>query len=81
MTTTTNGERVTGTRNEQYDLISILYHALEGAATYDTYIQDAEKCGDNELCQFFQEIKDQNSRIADRAKDLLARRLSQPAMQ
>lgn len=31
MTSTMNGERITGTRNEQYDLVSILYHALEGA--------------------------------------------------
>ena len=80
MTTTTNGERTTGTKNEQYDLISILYHTLEGAAAYDTYIQDAERCGDNELRQFFQEVKDQNSQIADRAKGLLAQRL-QSAMQ
>ncbi len=25
MTSTMNGERITGTRNEQYDLVSILY--------------------------------------------------------
>ena len=76
MTTTTNGERMTGTRNEQYDLVSVRYHTLEGAAAYETYIQDAEKSGDNELRQFFQEVKDQNSQIADRAKNLLAQRLS-----
>lgn len=28
-----NGEHTTGTKNEHYNLISILYHALKGAAT------------------------------------------------
>jgi hypothetical protein len=80
MTSTTNSDRITGTPNEHYDLVSILYHALEGATTYDTYIRDAEQCGDEELRQFFQEVKEQSIKLAERAKELLARRLSQPAM-
>lgn len=72
----TNGERITGTRNEHYDLISILYHALESAAVYDTYIRDADWSGDTELREFFQEMKEQNRKVADRAKELLARRIA-----
>lgn len=75
MTAATQGDRVTGTRNEQYDLISVLYHALEGASTYATYCEDAERSGDTELRQFFQEIIDQNRHCAERAKVLLAKRL------
>jgi hypothetical protein len=37
----TTGENVTGVRDEHYNLVSILYHALQGAETYDTYISDA----------------------------------------
>lgn len=37
-----NGTGNTGTRDETYDLVSILYHALQGAETYDQYIQDAQ---------------------------------------
>lgn len=39
MVTATQGNQNTETQNAQFDLISILYHALEGAATYDKYIQ------------------------------------------
>ena len=35
------GERATGTANTIYDLSSVLFHALEGAASYDQYIRDA----------------------------------------
>ena len=54
-----NGEQITGTTDEQYDLISVLYHALEGAATCEVYIQDAEEAGDNELTQFFEELREE----------------------
>jgi hypothetical protein len=40
------GERATGTPNTIYDLSSVLFHALEGGASYDTYIEDAEREGD-----------------------------------
>ena len=42
----------TGTRDATYDVVSILYHALQGAETYQQYIQDAEQRGDQELGQF-----------------------------
>ena len=38
-----DAERVTGTPNEQYDLISVLYHALQGGETSELYINDARK--------------------------------------
>lgn len=66
----------TGTKDQSYDLVSVLYHALEGAATYATYVQDAQQEGDNELSQFFQEIQEQERQRAERAKQLLASRLS-----
>lgn len=67
----------TGTRDVTYNLASILYHALQGAETYDQYIRDAEQGGDQELAQFFREVKDQNEQRADRAKQLLTRRANQ----
>ena len=38
-----SGERATGTPNTIYDLSIVLFHALEGGASYDTYIEDAER--------------------------------------
>jgi hypothetical protein len=39
-------------------------------------IQDAEEAGDSELTQFFQELQEEESRRAERAKALLAKRLN-----
>jgi rubrerythrin len=65
----------TGTRDVTYNLVSILYHALQGAETYDQFISDAEQGGDKDLAQFFRDTKEENQRRADRAKQLLAQRL------
>lgn len=69
------GKEITGTRDTVYDLISIIYHALQGAETYGTYVADADEMGDAELAKFFQEVQDEEERRADRAKRLLAARL------
>jgi hypothetical protein len=68
------GERATGTPNTIYDLSSVLFHALEGGATYDQYIQDAEEAGDEELATFFIQVRDEDSMRADEAQRLLAER-------
>ncbi|MDF2389502.1 hypothetical protein JMG10_49310 [Nostoc ellipsosporum NOK] len=71
-----NGDRNTGTSDDLYDLISVLYHALEGAATYEIYYQDAQEQGDTELSEFFCEIQQQECQRAERAKELLGHRLA-----
>jgi rubrerythrin len=68
------GERATGTPNTIYDLSSVLFHALEGGASYDTYIEDAEREGDQELADFFRRVRDEDSERADEAQTLLAER-------
>ena len=68
------GERATGTPNTIYDLSSVLFHALEGGASYDTYIEDAEREGDEELVDFFARVRDEDSMRADEAQRLLAER-------
>ncbi len=64
----------TGTKDKNYNLTSVLYHALQGGENYDTYISDAE--GDDELVQFFKDVQEEERNRADRAKKLLAERLS-----
>ena len=68
------GERATGTPNTIYDLSSVLFHALEGGASYDTYIEDAEREGDQELADFFRMVRDEDSARAVEAQTLLAER-------
>ena len=65
----------TGTNNEQYDLISVVYHTLEGAVTYEKYVEDAKAAGDNELASFFEELKANSCEMAEKAKQLLKNRL------
>jgi hypothetical protein len=72
--TENRGERSTGTPNTIYDLSSVLFHALEGSASYDQYIQDAEEAGDEELATFFIQVRDEDSMRADEAQRLLAER-------
>ena len=70
------GERATGTPNTIYDLSSVLFHALEGGASYDQYIRDAEEAGDEELATFFIEVRDEDSMRAEEAQRLIAERTS-----
>src|SRR3712207_6441159 len=65
------GERTTGTRDEHYNLISVLYHALHGAENCDRYAADAEVSGDDRLAAFFREAKTLQGGLPDRAKELL----------
>lgn len=62
-------ESRTRVANEVYDLASVLYHALQGAQTYDKYAQDA---GSNqELAEFFRNAKQQDEQRAQQALQLL----------
>ena len=67
----------TGTRDVTYDLISVVYHALQGAETYQMYEQDAKQSGDREAESLFHEAHQANRQFADRAKSLLGQRMSQ----
>ncbi|KYF68645.1 hypothetical protein BE11_40195 [Sorangium cellulosum] len=62
--------------DKDYNLVSVLYHALQGAETYSQYVQDAQKQGDQELATFFSEVRQEELRLAERAKHLLGQRLS-----
>ena len=66
----------TGTSDKTYNLISILYHAREGASTYQQYVSGAEGDGDSELADFFREVQQHHQQLGERAKEMLKQRLS-----
>jgi hypothetical protein len=82
-----NGNSVSATRagnagdtaaaDETYGIVSVLYHALQGAETYSQYIADAERAGNSELVEFFKECQSQENQRARRAKMLLANQLEE----
>src|SRR5215216_1550325 len=65
------GEQTTDTRDEHYDLISVLYHNLKGADICDLYALDAEAGGRADLYEFFREAQAAQAQLAERAKELL----------
>jgi hypothetical protein len=69
----------TGSSNDLYGVVSVLYHALQGAETYGKYVADARKSGDSELEDFFRECQSEERARADRAKSLLASRIEADA--
>jgi hypothetical protein len=53
-----------------YDLVSIQYHALQGAHVYDQYLKDA--AGHDDVVQFIEQVKAQDADRAVRCHELLA---------
>jgi hypothetical protein len=70
-TTVDQGEQITGTRDEHYNLVSVLYHALNAADTCDRYALDAETAGDERLAAFFRRTQALQTGVAEEAKQHL----------
>ena len=60
-----------------YGVVSVLYHALQGAQTYAQYGEDARRAGDEELVEFFETCRDEENSRARMAKTLLGDRLEE----
>ena len=58
----------TGTRNETYDVIAVLYHALQGAENCQIYIKDAQ---DGPSRQFLEQALHMQRQLADQGKQVL----------
>ncbi|MHB1133346.1 MAG: hypothetical protein ACYC4L_13305 [Chloroflexota bacterium] len=67
--------RQTGASNIEYNLISLLYHTLQGNENLTKYEQDAKEAGDNEAAQLFRELRESNKQILDRGRQLLGTRM------
>jgi hypothetical protein len=66
----------TGERDENYNLISVVYHALQGAETLGQYVQSSRRSGDEELLEFLEETRQSYTQVAAQARELLADRLT-----
>ena len=61
--------------NEQFDLVSALYHLMDGAQTYGAYIRDAEQAKDQEAAQCFRDMKQQSEKDIEKLRGLVVKRL------
>jgi hypothetical protein len=68
--------KVTGTTDKDYNIIWFVEACLSNALRLETYIQDAERDGDNELADFFRRAQGESRKGAEQGKALLAARLA-----
>jgi hypothetical protein len=74
--TSSEGGQLTGTADKDYNLIWFTEACLSNALRLETYIQDAERDGDDELAEFFRRAQGESRKGAEQAKQMLGRRLS-----
>ena len=74
MSTQETGQ-TTGTKDKTYNILWFTEQSLSNALRLETYIQDAERDGDNELAEFFRRAQSESRKGAEQGKQLLASRL------
>ena len=68
--------QVTGTQDKDYNLIWFTEQCMSNALRMETYAQDAERDGDQELTEFFRRAQGESRKGAEQGKQMLARRLA-----
>jgi hypothetical protein len=66
-------QQATGTSDPTYNLISVVYHALQGAETIQDYLDDGGS--DEELLNYFRQVQQGYRRAAEMGKQLLVTRI------
>ena len=66
-----------GTKDKNYDLITVTHLCLEHVWRLDQYAGDAESDGDQELAELFRKMQEHSRRGAEECKRLLKQRLQQ----
>ncbi len=66
-------QQSTGTSDPTYNIISVLYHALQGAETIQQYLDDEGT--EQELREYFERVQQGYRRAAEMGKQLLVQRI------
>ena len=66
---------ITGTKDKDYNIIWFVEQCLSNALRLETYIQDAERSGDQELADFFRRAQGESRKGAEQGKAMLRARL------
>src|SRR5919204_2259772 len=64
-----------GTKDKNYDLITVTHLCLEHVWRLDQYAQDAQREGDEELVTLFRRMQEHSRKGAEECKRLLSQRL------
>jgi hypothetical protein len=68
--------QITGTKDTDYNIIWFTEASLSNALRLETYIQDAEREGDQELADFFRRAQEASRKGGAQGKELLRKRLA-----
>jgi hypothetical protein len=66
-----------GTKDKNYDLVTVTQLCLDHVWRLDQYAQDAEREGDQELATLFRRMQEHSRKGAEESKRLLADRLKE----
>jgi hypothetical protein len=66
-----------GTKDKNYDLITVTQLCLDHVWRLDQYARDAEREGDDELAALFRRMQEHSRRGAEESKRLLQQRLTE----
>jgi hypothetical protein len=68
--------QATGTKDKDYNIIWFTEQSLSNALRLESYVQDAERDGDNELADFFRRAQEASRKGGEQGKALLRSRLA-----
>ena len=68
--------QVTGTKDKNYNVIWFTEQCLSNVLRLETYVQDAERDGDNDLAEFFRRAQEASRKGAEQGKEPLRSRLA-----
>jgi hypothetical protein len=68
--------QTTGTKDKDYNIIWFVEQCLDNTLRMETYAQDAEREGDQELADFFRRAQGESRKGAEQGKALLKSRLA-----
>jgi hypothetical protein len=66
---------VTGTKDKDYNILWYTEACLDNVLRLETYVEDAERGGDQELADFFRRAQADSRKGAEQGKELLRSRL------
>jgi hypothetical protein len=67
--------QVTGTKDKDYNIVWFTEQCLSNALRLETYVQDAERDGDQELADFFRRAQAESRKGGEQGKQMLKARL------
>ena len=76
MATAQETGHITGTKDKDYNIIWFVEQCLSNVLRLETYIQDAEREGDNELAEFFRRAQGESRKGAEQGKEQLKKRIA-----